>query len=206
MLYPSPATTMSNLTRPHPLLRFALGAALALGSLSTACQKDTDALAQPARAAVAVTTDAVTNIDVPRTLRLTGTLRGERETDLAANVAGRITSMKLERGQKVEMGQLIAEVDVSAAALALKEARLAVETSKTQEGIDQAFCARYEQLKARGAVTDLEYDQVTAKCKTSPITTFRSASTCSPPRASSRSPRCPICGSSSACPSRTIRT
>ena len=160
---------MSNLTRPHPLLRFALGATLALGSLSTACQKDTDALAQPARAAVAVTTDAVTNIDVPRTLRLTGTLRGERETDLAANVAGRITSMKLERGQKVEMGQLIAEVDVSHAALALKEARLAVETSKTQEGIDQAFCARYEQLKARGAVTDLEYDQVTAKCKTSPL-------------------------------------
>jgi RND family efflux transporter MFP subunit len=160
---------MSNLSRPHHLARFALGAALAFGAVGTACKPKPEAPPPPAAPPVAVTTETVTNIDVPRTLRLTGTLRGERETDLAANVSGRITSMKLERGQKVAKGELIAEVDVSAAALSLKEARLAVETSKTQEAIDQADCARYEKLKASGAVTDLEYDQVTAKCKTAPL-------------------------------------
>ena len=162
---------MSNPSRrPRPFVRFALGATLALGALSPACTPKSDAATPPPAAApVAVTTDAVTNIDVPRTLRLTGTLRGERETDLAANVAGRITTMNIERGQRIAKGELIAVVDVSAAALALKEAKLAVETSKTQEAIDQADCARYEQLKAKGAVTDLEYDQVTAKCKTSPL-------------------------------------
>jgi RND family efflux transporter MFP subunit len=138
--------------------------------LSPACKPKSDAAPPPPVAApIAVTTAPVTNIDVPRTLRLTGTLRGERETDLAANVAGRITSMTIERGQHIAKGALIAQVDVSAAALALKEARLAVETSKTQEAIDQADCVRYEQLKARGAVTDIEYDQVTAKCKTAPL-------------------------------------
>jgi RND family efflux transporter MFP subunit len=162
---------MSHLSRrPHPLARFALCATLALGALTPACSPKSDAAPPPPAAApVTVTSAAVTNIDVPRTLRLTGTLRGERETDLAANVAGRITSMSIERGQRIAKGALIAQVDVSAAALALKEARLAVETSKTQEAIDQADCARYEQLKAKGAVTDIEYDQVTAKCKTAPL-------------------------------------
>lgn len=162
---------MSNpLRRSRSFSRFALAATLALAVLPNACKPKTDAATQaPPAPPVAVTTEAVTNIDVPRTLRLTGTLRGERETDLAANVAGRVTSIKFERGQRIARGELIAEVDVSAAALALKEARLAVETSKTQEAINQTDCARYEKLKASGAVTDIEYDQVTAKCKTAPL-------------------------------------
>jgi membrane fusion protein (multidrug efflux system) len=77
--------------------------------------------------------------------------------------------MKIERGQRVAKGDVMAEVDVSAAALALAEARVAVQTSKTQEAINQVDCARYERLKASNAVTDLEYDQVTAKCKTAPL-------------------------------------
>jgi RND family efflux transporter MFP subunit len=148
---------------------FAAGVAVAFASLVSGCKPKPEAPTQPPLPPVAVTTDTVTNLETPRTLRLTGTLRGERETDLAANVAGRVTSMKLERGQRVGKGDLIAEIDVSAAALALREARLAVETSKTQEAINQADCARYEKLKASGAVTDLEYDQVTAKCKTAPL-------------------------------------
>ncbi len=162
---------MSNpFRRSRPFSRFALAATLAFAALPSACRAKTDPAPQAAAVPpVAVSTEAVTNIDVPRTLRLTGTLRGERETDLAANVSGRVTSIKFERGQRIEKGELIADVDVSAAALALKEARLAVETSKTQEAINQTDCARYEKLKASGAVTDLEYDQVTAKCKTAPL-------------------------------------
>jgi len=133
------------------------------------CKRKTDAPAPPAAAPIAVAIDAVTNIETPRTLRLTGTLRGERETDLAANVAGRVIAMKVERGQRVAKGELIAQVDVSSAALALAEARVAVQTTKTQEEINQVDCARYERLKASSAVTDLEYDQVTAKCKTAPL-------------------------------------
>ena len=155
--------------RSPRLVRPILGTTLALSLLAAACKHKTDPPPPPPPAPVAVTTDTVTNVEAPRTLRLTGTLRGQRETDLAANVAGRVTSMKVERGQHVAQGELIAEVDVSAAALALAEARVAVATSKTQQDINQADCVRYEQLKAKGAVTDLEYDQVTAKCKTAPL-------------------------------------
>lgn len=146
-----------------------LTASLAFAAAATGCKKKTDAAPAPPPPPVAVVTEAVTTIDAPRTLRLTGTLRGERETDLAANVAGRVVSTKIERGQRVAKGELIAQVDVSSAALALAEARVAVQTSKTQEEINQADCERYERLKASKAVTDLEYDQVTAKCKTAPL-------------------------------------
>jgi len=151
------------------LAQFTLGAALALSFAASGCNKKSDAAPAPAAPPVAVVTDKVTNIDAPRRLRLTGTLRGERETDLAANVGGRVITMKIERGQRVKKGELIAQVDVSSAALALAEARVAVQTSKTQESISRADCDRYERLKASGAVTELEYDQVTAKCKTAPL-------------------------------------
>jgi RND family efflux transporter MFP subunit len=133
------------------------------------CKRKVDPAAAPPAPPVAVATDTVKGIEAPRTLRLTGTLRGERETDLAANVAGRVISTKIERGQRVKKGELIAQVDVTGAALALAEARVAVQTSKTQEAINRADCDRYERLKASNTVTDMEYDQVTAKCKTAPL-------------------------------------
>lgn len=120
-------------------------------------------------AAVDVETAEVETIDAPRVLRLTGSLRGKKETDLAANVAGRVLKLNVERGDEVKQGTVLAEVDVKAAALSLKEAQVQVETSKTQKEISEADCARFEQLKAKGAVTDLEYDQMTAKCKTAPL-------------------------------------
>jgi len=135
-----------------------------------ACNKATATEQGPPKVApVEVTTEAVSPVDTPRSLRLTGTLRGARETDLAANVAGRVLTLGVERGQTIAKNALIAQVDVRAAALQLAEAKLAVQNSKLQETINQADCARYEQLKAGGAVTDLEYDQVTAKCKTAPL-------------------------------------
>src|SRR6188768_1528355 len=156
--------------RPFPrAIALKLCTPLLAVALATGCKGKTDAPPPPPAPAVAVVTDPVTNIETPRILRLTGTLRGERETDLAANVAGRILRMKVERGQRVAKGELIAEVDVTGAALALSEARVAVQTTKTQESINQVDCVRYERLKASGAVTDLEYDQVTAKCKTAPL-------------------------------------
>ncbi|MEI9940964.1 MAG: efflux RND transporter periplasmic adaptor subunit [Pseudomonadota bacterium] len=162
-----------SITHRSSFPRFAgltLSVALALVALAApGCKGKADAAPAPTAPAVTVVTDPVTNIEAPRTLRLTGTLRGERETDLAANVAGRVISMKIERGQHVAQGEVIAQVDVSGAALALAEARVAVQTSKTQENINQVDCARYERLKASNAVTDLEYDQVTAKCKTAPL-------------------------------------
>ena len=133
------------------------------------CKKAEAVPNAPEEPAVSVTTAAVSPLETPRRLRLTGSLRGEKETELAANVAGRITKTDVERGQTIKEGDLLALVDIQAARLALAEARVSVQTSETQERINNAECERYEKMKAAGVVTDLEYDQVTAKCKTAPL-------------------------------------
>jgi membrane fusion protein (multidrug efflux system) len=133
------------------------------------CRKADAALEHKPIKAVPVKSASVASVTLPRVLQLTGELRGAKETDLAANVAGRVLSTKVERGQSVAKGDLLAQVDVAAAALALAEARVQVETSKTQEAISKTDCERYDRLKAGGVVSDLEYDQVTAKCKTAPL-------------------------------------
>lgn len=122
----------------------------------------------PAAASVKVASSAVQSVTIPKKLRLTGELRGNRETDLAANIAGRVTKTSVERGQTVKRGDVLAQVDVRAAALALAEARIQVETSLTQQAISQVDCERYRQLIAAGVVSAHEYDQIMAKCKTAP--------------------------------------
>lgn len=119
--------------------------------------------------ALAVTTEAATALDVPISLRLTGTLRGDRETDLAANVSGRVIATSVERGEQVKPSQVLAKVDTRAAALSAADARAQVESIRAQADQASAECERYEQLKARGAISDLEYQQKITQCRTLPL-------------------------------------
>lgn len=154
----------STVLHRFPCLLLALATSTGVG-----CKKPSAPAGQTSAPPVHVETVAVTALDTPRVLRLTGTLRGGKETDLAANVVGRVLKMDVERGTEVKRGTLIAQVDVRAAVLSLAEAQVGVATSKTQQEISDADCARYEVLKAKGAVSAWEYDQVTAKCKTAPL-------------------------------------
>jgi membrane fusion protein (multidrug efflux system) len=118
---------------------------------------------------VAVTSAAVSEVEVPVTLRLSGTLRGNQETDLAANAAGRVLATLVERGAQVAPGQVIAKLDTRAASLSAAEARAQAESAHAQQAQGQAECARYDQLKAKGAISDLEYDRAMAQCRTLPL-------------------------------------
>lgn len=152
---------------PRYLLCLAWGSALT----PLACKDKTpDANAQVREEPpLAVQSEPVQTIDVPRTLRLTGTLRGDRETDLAANASGRVTATSVERGEQIKPGQVLAKLDVRAAALSAVDARAQVDSIRAQEEQARAECERYEQLKAKGAITDLEYQQKITQCRTLPL-------------------------------------
>lgn len=148
-----------------------LGSALAISAMSVGCKS---AASDPAaqhreEPPLSVQTEPVTVIDVPVTLRLTGTLRGDRETDLAANVNGRVNATSVERGEQIKPGQVLAKVDTRAAALSAADARAQVESIRAQADQASAECERYEQLKARGAISDLEYQQKITQCRTLPL-------------------------------------
>jgi membrane fusion protein, multidrug efflux system len=153
---------------------------LALAALLAAVPacKRAQATQKEAAPAVKVTTEKVSEVDAPQRLRLTGTLRGMREADLAANASGRVVKTLasgrvvktlVERGDEVKAGSVVAQLDTSTAALSLAEAKVAVATSRTQEQIAKTECERWEKLHEKGVVSPAEYDQVTAKCKTTPL-------------------------------------
>ena len=84
----APSQCLRLLRAPRAQVFAPLLLALALSSLG--CKKTSEAAEQPAeQQVVAVQTEPVQVQDVPRTLRLSGNLRGDRETELAANASGR---------------------------------------------------------------------------------------------------------------------
>jgi membrane fusion protein, multidrug efflux system len=148
---------------------------------AAACKRSAAEVAEPAPSAASssnseagsadpVRTEPVSLLEVPRTLRLTGTLRGDREADLAANASGRVLSVAIERGVQVKPGQVLAKLDVRAATLSASEARAQADSARAQEEQARDECGRYEKLKERGAISDLEYQQKVTQCRTLPLT------------------------------------
>lgn len=145
-------------------------AALALLGLGACKGKSAEAASGPKeKPAVHVQTEPARSIEVPRTLRLTGSLRGDRETDLAANANGRVMATSVERGEQIKPGQVLAKLDTRAASLSATEARAQVDSTRAQEEQARTECQRYEQLKAKGAISDLEYQQKVTQCRTLPL-------------------------------------
>src|SRR5688572_973378 len=64
--------------------------------------------AAPAGPAVKVETATVQKQKMPKYLTLTGSVLADKQSDLAANVSGRVHATYVERGQPVKKGQPIA--------------------------------------------------------------------------------------------------
>jgi len=144
---------------------------LGLSALAACRPRELEAHAAPAveAAPVSVRTGPATLLEVPKTLRLTGTLRGDREVDLAANASGSVLRVSVERGMSVKPGQVLAALDVRAATLSATEAEAQARSAQAQNDQARDECARYESLKERGAVSDLEYQQKVTQCRTLPL-------------------------------------
>jgi membrane fusion protein (multidrug efflux system) len=133
---------------------------------TSGCQGSASAGAKPAEKRIHVDVVTVAERPVPKELTLTGTLEANQRTDLAANAAGRVVKTFVERGQKVDAGQLLAQLDVRSAALATAEARANAATAETQVAVAKGDCDRYGPLLAKGAITKQEYDRALAQCQT----------------------------------------
>jgi membrane fusion protein, multidrug efflux system len=143
-------------------------ALLALVLVIPGCHKTDEAAAatrmHEAGAPVHVTTVAVIERPMPEFLTLTGTLRANAESDVAADVSGKVVATSVERGQAVKKGQTIALVDARSAALAATAAE--AQSRVAQEQLDQARrdCGRVKHLLDTGAISQAEYDRQTSQC------------------------------------------
>jgi len=102
---------------------------------------------------------------MPRYLTLTGTVLADRQSEVAANVSGRIVAALVERGQAVKQGQTIAIVDAREAAFSTTAAVAQSKAAESQVRLAESDCQRADALLEKGAVSKAEYDRQKTGCQ-----------------------------------------
>ncbi|MGH7270747.1 MAG: efflux RND transporter periplasmic adaptor subunit, partial [Polyangiaceae bacterium] len=111
-----------------------------------------------------VQTEAVARQPMPDYLTLTGSLRANRESDIAADASGRVLSALAERGEVVKRGQVIATLDSRTARLSATAAQAQAKLALYQLGQARRECARVKHLLDSGAISQAEFDRQTSQC------------------------------------------
>ncbi|MFT3767366.1 MAG: efflux RND transporter periplasmic adaptor subunit [Minicystis sp.] len=142
---------------------------LALAGALVGCKQTQAAPAERAADAVHVETVEVREQPMPRSLKITGTLRGKQQTDLAANAVGRVLKTFVERGAEVKQGDLLATLDIRNASLTAAEARANAALARAQAETAKRECDRYQKLLDQGAVSAAEYDRMSDSCRNAPL-------------------------------------
>lgn len=120
-----------------------------------------DALALPP---VKVETAEVKHEQMPKYLTLTGSVLADRQSEVAANVAGRVTATYVERGMPVKAGQVLAVVDSKAAGFQAAAAMAQSQAAQTQVALAKQECDRADTLFSQGAIPKAEYDRLKTQC------------------------------------------
>ena len=141
---------------------------LLLLSLMTACRRPEEASAseplREASAALHVQTASVIEQPMPEYLTVTGTLRADAESNIAADSNGKVLQVLVERGQRVIRGQVIATLDARSASLGAAAAQAQANLAQSQLEQARRECERVKHLLETGAISQAEYDRQTAQC------------------------------------------
>lgn len=113
---------------------------------------------------VKVETAVVEHQKMPRYLTLTGSVMADRQSDIAANVSGRVTNVYVERGMPVKAGQVIAVVDSRGASFQVAAAVAQSQAAQTQVQLAKQDCDRADTLFGQGAIAKSEHDRLKAQC------------------------------------------
>lgn len=97
-------------------------------------------------------------------------VRPRVESRLGFRVAGKITRRAVELGQRVQAGQLLAQVDATDYQLAADAARAQVSSATTQRDLAVADLKRFQVLRDQGFISAAEIERRTAQLKAAQAT------------------------------------
>jgi membrane fusion protein (multidrug efflux system) len=106
----------------------------------------------------------VEQLKMPKYLTLTGSVFADKQSEVAANVAGRVAATYVERGQPVKQGQVLVRVDSKAAGLQAMAANAQSQAAETQVEQARQDCARADTLFQQGALPKAEYERQKTQC------------------------------------------
>ncbi|WP_141058784.1 efflux RND transporter periplasmic adaptor subunit [Stenotrophomonas rhizophila] len=124
-------------------------------------------------AAPALATTPVSRGDIEQTVEATGVIDAYKLVSVGAQASGQIKSLKVQLGDSVKQGDLIAEIDATTQKNQVLNAQATLDQVKAQRSVQQASLreaelefARQQQMLAAEATSRAEYDAADAKLKT----------------------------------------
>lgn len=94
-----------------------------------------------------------------------GDVRARSESRLGFRVAGKLLARPAEVGQRVQAGQLLAQLDAADYLLAANAAQAQVQAARTQRDLAAADLKRYAELKAQNFISGAELERREAALK-----------------------------------------
>lgn len=114
---------------------------------------------------IAVQTAIATTREVPRSLRVTGTLVAVDDADVSAEAAGAVERVYAERGDLVAAGAPLIGIDTTVSALQAREASAALASAEAQVRLAEAECARATSLTEAGGLSTADRDRALTQCE-----------------------------------------
>ena len=139
----------------RPSLRFLICAALVLG-LQGCGEKDPKAAEQPARGLRAVKVAAKAE---SRVRRFPTVLQPADVSSLSFEIVGQLRAVTLTVGQKVQLGEVLAEIDPRSLRTQVEQANAGVQQAQAQADNAEADFQRKDELLKKGVTTQATYDQ-----------------------------------------------
>lgn len=96
---------------------------------------------------------------------LPGEVRARYETRLAFRLPGQMVERRVEVGQRVAAGQIIARIDARDAGLGESQAKAQLAQAETQAALAQADLKRFAELRARNFISQAEFDRRRAQAQ-----------------------------------------
>jgi len=129
--------------------------------LSAACGGHATRRASEALPPVRASIGLATTLDVPRTVELYGTVEATRTAAVASRVMATVVAVAVKPGDTVAAGQVLLEIDATAAKGQESQARGALAQAEAALALAQRNFERYKALHASHAASDLELDLAT---------------------------------------------
>ncbi|MCC7634913.1 efflux RND transporter periplasmic adaptor subunit [Stenotrophomonas rhizophila] len=124
-------------------------------------------------AAPALATSPVSRGDIAQTVEATGVVDAYKLVSVGAQASGQVKSLKVQLGDTVREGDLIAEIDATTQHNQVLNAQATLDQVKAQRAVQQASLreaelefARQQQMLAAEATARAEYDAADARLKT----------------------------------------
>lgn len=130
--------------RARSCAAFAAAGVASLLLLAACSRKPVETAAAAATEPIAVALAPASSAAVDRTLPLVGTLFGDEELTITAKVSGRVVKIAKDVGDRVDFGELVAQIDPTEPELAVTQAKMALQEALARLGLEAPPAADFD--------------------------------------------------------------